>query len=155
MKAITLTQPWATLVAIGAKRYETRSWNTVYTGPIAIHAAKGLSSVGGKRGLHDLCRTEPFRSVITEEMIHLMPLGRIVAVANIVGCFRSSTVDADLPIEPAEHERDFGDWHAGRYVYALDNVVELTHPRVARGQLGLWNVPDAMADHFAALLDAR
>ena len=29
MKALTLTQPWATLVAIGAKRIETRSWATV------------------------------------------------------------------------------------------------------------------------------
>jgi hypothetical protein len=25
LKALTLTQPWATLVALGAKRYETRS----------------------------------------------------------------------------------------------------------------------------------
>lgn len=42
MKAITLTQPWATLVAIGAKRIETRSWATRYRGPLAIHAAKGI-----------------------------------------------------------------------------------------------------------------
>jgi activating signal cointegrator 1 len=42
MKAITLTQPWATLVAIGAKRIETRSWPTNYRGPLAIHAAKGF-----------------------------------------------------------------------------------------------------------------
>jgi hypothetical protein len=26
MKAITLWQPWASLIAIGAKKYETRSW---------------------------------------------------------------------------------------------------------------------------------
>jgi hypothetical protein len=41
MKALTLTQPWATLVAIGAKTIETRSWPTSYRGPLAIHAAKG------------------------------------------------------------------------------------------------------------------
>jgi hypothetical protein len=40
MKAITIWQPWASLIAIGAKKYETRSWATRYTGPIAIHAAK-------------------------------------------------------------------------------------------------------------------
>jgi hypothetical protein len=40
MKALTLTQPWATLVAIGAKRIETRSWSTKYRGPLAIHAAR-------------------------------------------------------------------------------------------------------------------
>ena len=32
MKALCLHQPWAYLVAIGAKRYETRSWKTRYRG---------------------------------------------------------------------------------------------------------------------------
>lgn len=39
MKALTIWQPWATAIAIGAKRIETRSWETHYRGPIAIHAA--------------------------------------------------------------------------------------------------------------------
>ena len=39
MKAITIWQPWASLIACGAKKYETRSWPTKYRGPIAIHAA--------------------------------------------------------------------------------------------------------------------
>lgn len=42
MRAISLLQPWATLVALGAKRRETRSWPTRYRGPIAIHASKGM-----------------------------------------------------------------------------------------------------------------
>ncbi len=28
MKAITIHQPWATLIALGEKRFETRSWGT-------------------------------------------------------------------------------------------------------------------------------
>lgn len=40
MKAITLHQPWATLVSLGVKTIETRSWTTRYRGPLAIHAAK-------------------------------------------------------------------------------------------------------------------
>ena len=39
MKAITLRQPWASLVALGVKAIETRSWSTRYRGPLAIHAA--------------------------------------------------------------------------------------------------------------------
>jgi len=39
LKAITIWQPWASLIAIGEKQYETRSWKTDYRGPIAIHAA--------------------------------------------------------------------------------------------------------------------
>lgn len=40
MKAITIRQPWAGLIAVGEKVYETRSWPTKYRGPIAIHAGK-------------------------------------------------------------------------------------------------------------------
>lgn len=43
MKALTVTEPWATLIAIGAKRIETRSWPTDYRGPVAIHASKKLT----------------------------------------------------------------------------------------------------------------
>lgn len=40
MKALTLHQPWASLIALGVKTVETRSWSTAYRGPLAIHAAK-------------------------------------------------------------------------------------------------------------------
>lgn len=40
MKALSLWQPWATAIAVGAKRVETRHWATAYRGPLAIHAAK-------------------------------------------------------------------------------------------------------------------
>lgn len=39
MKALTLWQPWASLIALGEKRYETRSWATSYRGLLAIHAS--------------------------------------------------------------------------------------------------------------------
>jgi activating signal cointegrator 1 len=39
MKVLTLHQPWASLVALGVKTIETRSWSTKYRGPLAIHAA--------------------------------------------------------------------------------------------------------------------
>lgn len=38
VKAITLHQPWASLIAAGVKTIETRSWSTPYRGIIAIHA---------------------------------------------------------------------------------------------------------------------
>lgn len=43
MKAISLWQPWASLIACGAKIYETRDWappRNLIGQPIAIHAAK-------------------------------------------------------------------------------------------------------------------
>ncbi len=43
-RALTLWQPWASLIAIGAKTIETRSWSTAYRGPLLIHA--GASTAG-------------------------------------------------------------------------------------------------------------
>jgi hypothetical protein len=45
MKALSLTQPWASLVVAGAKKLETRSWPTYYRGPLLIHAFEGISRV--------------------------------------------------------------------------------------------------------------
>lgn len=61
MKALSLTQPWASLIAIGAKRVETRSWSTNHRGPVAIHAAKGFPKFA-----RDLVWAEPFQGRLRE-----------------------------------------------------------------------------------------
>jgi hypothetical protein len=84
MKALTLTQPWASLVAIGAKRIETRSWSTKYRGPIAIHAAKDMP-----RSARLFAYRDPAGQVLNEGGILLggdckeLPRGAIVAVARL------------------------------------------------------------------------
>jgi len=40
MKAISLKQPWATLIASGKKTIETRTWPTNYRGDLLICASK-------------------------------------------------------------------------------------------------------------------
>lgn len=97
MKVLTLTQPWATLIAIGAKGIETRSWSTNYRGPLAIHAAAGLGPVGGRRGLYEQCMREPFYTVLDRFGYSTgldLPLGAIVAV-----CELHSVVGTDLLAE--------------------------------------------------------
>lgn len=154
MKALTLTQPWATLVAIGAKRIETRSWSTSYRGPLAIHAAAGLGPVGGKTGLLGLCRSEPFRSALLAAGIlgtPALPLGAIVAVAELVDCLptRGQRLEtgggpkyADWVHDLSSTERAFGDYTPGRYGWTLANIRALETPIPARGALSLWQ-PDA------------
>lgn len=61
MKTISLWQPWASLVAIKAKRIETRSWYTSYRGPLAIHAAKVFP-----KWVHELCCEAPFSEALVE-----------------------------------------------------------------------------------------
>ena len=46
MKALTIKQPWASLIIYGDKDVENRSWPTSYRGPLLIHAGKGYDVNG-------------------------------------------------------------------------------------------------------------
>lgn len=61
MKAITIKQPWATLIALGEKRFETRSWQTKYRGPIAIHAGKTIDK--------EYCEYQPIKRALQKHGI--------------------------------------------------------------------------------------
>lgn len=141
MKAITLWQPWATLIAIGAKRYETRSWPTRYRGPIAIHAAKRAP---GDLELNLMLSLLASGRVPDLPAIDELPLGVIVATAELVNCTRMA--GAIVRSQP-ELERDVGDWRTGRYAWELANVQALPTPIPARGAQGLWEwTPPAPAE---------
>jgi activating signal cointegrator 1 len=169
MKALTLTQPWATLVAIGAKHIETRSWETLYRGPLAIHAAKGLGSLGGKRGLRALVGSQPFFSALADIPIHTaqvslvdgivnsLPLGAIVATCELVDCvptwtswasvepyFTATRGDEYWHVPPPEPERSFGNFRIGRFAWLLANIRALPEPIPCKGALGLWNYEGAL-----------
>lgn len=131
MKAITLTQPFASLVAIGAKRIETRSWATEFRGPLAIHAAKSFP-----KWARMTCCWEPFRSALAQAGITdpgQLPVGAVIAVCTLVRLQRIKP--QELPEEP---ERSFGDYRPGRYAWILRDVKPVTPPVPARGALGLW-----------------
>jgi hypothetical protein len=145
MKALTLTQPYATLVAIGAKRIETRSWSTRYRGPLAIHAAKGLGAVGAPNGLTELCHTELFARVLAHHgyVVQIpgyatplpLPLGVIVATCILMDCAPTNDVDT---WNLTDEERAFGDYTPGRYAWLLADVRPIDPPIPATGRQGLW-----------------
>ena len=132
MKAISLLQPWASLIAIGAKRIETRSWSTKYRGPLAIHSSKGFTKL-----LRDLCNTQPFKSVLTKAGFNIdnLPLGKIVATCELVDCIKMTPGFVDIVNHP---ELDFGEYAVGRYAWILKNVKQLDKPIPAKGALSLW-----------------
>ncbi len=141
MKAISLTQPWASLVACGYKRIETRSWSTNYRGMIAIHAAKSFP-----RWAREFAEDERSVGRVTGEL----PLGAIVAVCRLLDI--KSTHD----IEPSALERHLGDYTPGRCAWLLDEVAALDEPIICRGALGLWTVPeDIAADVLIAEMAVR
>lgn len=141
MRAITLTQPWATLVALGEKTIETRSWSTSYRGPIAIHAAKGFP-----KDAWMLCMEEPFFEVLTKTH-HLwatnLPRGEVIATAYLRDCISTTSDACKFAIERGSpHESAFGDYSPGRFGLLLDSVRRLTKTIPFRGMLGLWEFPD-------------
>lgn len=134
MKAITLTQPWATLVAIGAKRLETRSWRTSYRGPLAIHAAKGF---GSREEFVAMCRQPLFARALVAAGFQTpasLPLGAVVATCQLVNVHRTEEIRDSL----GEQERAFGGYDDGRFAWELEEVRALPVPIAARGAQQLW-----------------
>ncbi len=46
MKAITIKQPWASLIMTGRKTIETRTWSTKYRGMLLLHSSAKPKSQG-------------------------------------------------------------------------------------------------------------
>jgi hypothetical protein len=137
MRFLSVNDPWATLIAIGAKRIETRGWWTGYRGLIGIHATKGFS--GEDRFT---ARSEPFRSTLRAagiETIWDLPRGAVIAVADL----------ADIILiqgAPIGIEGLFGDYTPGRWGWRFKLPVHrLSVPVAARGRLGLWEDADVEA----------
>lgn len=83
MKAITVWQPWATLLATGQKHNETRSWKTSYRGEILIHAAKTDHS-----GILLYIPMEELKHFQDAGVVNKLPTGAIIGKANLVDCFQ-------------------------------------------------------------------
>jgi hypothetical protein len=133
VKALTLWQPWATLVALGEKKIETRSWSTDYRGPLAIHAS--LSHAGDNL---ILANVEPFCAALARHGIVSrlqLPLGAIVAVCELEDVHE---IDHAFAGSFSVQEIAFGDWSPGRLAWVLKNVSRFASPILARGRQGLW-----------------
>jgi len=151
MKIITLHQPYASFIAAGLKKYETRSWSTNYRGKLAIHSAKRLSDLKLVMRLRDdfpaisraiwvINTTENY----TKAESDLMPLGSIVAIADLIGCeLMSSTMIS----EQSQLELAVGNWVVGSFAWRLENVIALPTPIPYKGSQGLTNIdPEHLAD---------
>jgi hypothetical protein len=188
MRALTIRQPWATLIAEGVKTIETRSWSTKHRGPIAIHAGKhpqdysdfmlsvrtidavkrsgsGCARCGCAESLHVCCftHTECWCRRCDGWQMPALPLGAVVATANLVDCIPTEAMwhcDIDQwanDDEDAEHLRlagygyaavadswwvatdqlPFGDFAPGRWAWLLDDI-QPCEPIPAKGRQGLW-----------------
>lgn len=177
MKIITLHQPYASLIALGLKHYETRSWATNYRGKLAIHAAKQpfVSEYGNAliqeydRAWLDALKLAHDAGILNDRsrlpFAHQLPLGAIVAVVDLVDCLTMSDAWAApghinnfekgawhvLINAQTELERAVGDWRVGRRAWKLDNILALPEPIPYKGGQGL----RFLEEDVASLIDAQ
>lgn len=134
MKALTLTQPWASLVALGEKKIETRSWYTSYRGPLAIHSAIGFP------GWAKLECFEPPFSVVLSRWHYSpdnLPRGLVLCSTTLEDCLETRSLDLGQLLP---NERAFGNFDYGRFAWMLGPVQKVFDPGIyAKGHLGLWN----------------
>lgn len=152
MKAITIWQPYASLVSIHKKPDETRGWPTKYRGPIAIHAGvkpaheMDLETIRACHNAFGLATESLF-----PEYVRGLPHGSIVAIAKLVECWKviehtqtaiilmqSNGVGEDK-VSIHEPYLAFGDYSVGRYIWGLADIHALPEPIPAKGKQGLWN----------------
>ncbi len=122
MRAITIRQPWASMIVHCGKDIENRTWRTSYRGPLLIHAGTAHDEVGylsaysftrSRSGLH-----LPLDWIMSAEgsdrdwkdwMNDELPRRGVIGIAEIVDCVSGS----DSP------------WFAGPYGFVLRNVKPL------------------------------
>lgn len=123
--ALSIRQPWAWAIINAGKDIENRDWPTRFRGPVAIHAAKGMTKAEFE-GFIDLARVYLREGHWKEGAWVPFPedlqKGGIVGVAEIVDCVEAS----ESP------------WFFGRYGFVLRNASAVKFIPV-KGALGFFD----------------
>lgn len=149
---LSLWQPWATLMAIGAKKIETRHWPvpSKYRGLFAIHAAKKVERslivedpfyehlVGLISSTDALSDDEEIRESYSPEIISVLPRGAIIGVCVLDDCV-STNARKNTP-KPTEDDDEywFGNFERDRYMWATRDMIALPEPIPYKGKQGMW-----------------
>lgn len=134
MKAITIWQPWASLIVMNKKHNETRSWATKYKGEILIHAAKKPYTQVEK-----LISNDSRRAIEETLNIKQLEYGAILGYVNLVDCVLITDEYSEFIKNITPNEYLFGDWTPGRYAWVFTDPIMFKRPITAKGQQGLWN----------------
>lgn len=159
MKAITLWQPYASLVAIKAKPFETRAYPPpakLIGERIAIHAAVRPARLTVRLmedatffSVRDALSKGGYRFDLISDL-EVLPHGAVVCTAILAGAYQCDESIFPGRVEvidyrgPTYLERDsinmdpFGDYSPGRWAWLLTDVRPLDPPVPAKGKQGWW-----------------
>ena len=147
VRALTVCQPWATLIALGYKKMETRSKGFSWRGPLYIHAAKAFHY-----WQKELCMDKPISDILEVEGLAketpngtpfwVFPLGAVVAVGRIAATHEVDSIKDTL----TDQERALGDYRSGRKALELVDVTPVIPSVYCKGQQGLWIPSDEVIE---------
>lgn len=164
MKAITLHQPWASLIASGAKTSETRSWAPpayLIGERFVIHASKKkpgyATPIWSSNALHALRRGGIISASSAIQMVPhhgLLQLPRGAAVCSAVLDYafkieykarhKSQTMAVGYTKDGGEcmtRIDPWGDFSVGRWVWKLSHINVLPEPVPCKGAQRIWEWP--------------
>lgn len=119
MRALTIIQPWASLIVLGYKRVENRTWSTPYRGRLLIHAGKKSLDASG------ISLAQSLGIRLPDDL----PCGAIVGECELVSCSERRDLSEEDPF-----------WF-GPVGWRLTNAICYPTPIPCRGSLGLWTPP--------------
>jgi hypothetical protein len=155
IRAYSLTQPFATLVALGYKFMETRSKRTHYRGPLLIHASSTRN-----RWSREACEKPIIAAILAKHGLtyKTLPRGELLCRVELLDMALITDQPAPagvLTISPtgpelSETERAVGLYSEGRYAWLLSPPELLPEPVKASGALSFWDATPALEAHEAA-----
>ncbi|MEO1957384.1 MAG: hypothetical protein ABGX03_05610 [Methylophilaceae bacterium] len=124
MKALSLKQPYAWLIANGFLLVDDRTWGTQYRGPILIHASKGLYE-----SYYDYLKDSTAIPLLTKDK-----LGH--GGANLVLCCHPGNMPNEISHEQRVH---FGGVHNEYFGFLFEEATPM--PLMpCRGKLGVFEI---------------
>ena len=130
-RVLSLTQPWATFVMVGAKDYETRSWHTRYRGSIVIHATRETDE--------QYVNLPEIKEIMKRYNIETFPNGALLGECKLLDCINTEHIEDKM----TEQELLVGDFGPGRYAWQFNDFQEriiYPVPIPMRGNMGLWTI---------------
>jgi hypothetical protein len=142
VKALTVRQPWASLLVMGVKRIETRPWRLREPQRLLIHAGTKMPCRIGQRVTFGAWEVErDSAGLLLRGPIawpYRLPMGALIGSINVFEVRRTDSGECG----PDDAERALGDYSPGRFAWSTNCPQPLPEPIPCKGRLTLWTPPD-------------
>lgn len=134
-KAVTVSQPYAELIASGQKFVENRRWHTKHRGPLFIHAGKGTQYL----------KPADLKDYTTGAIVATCELIACVEIAKPTDTDRTELGQYGMTLEQViDHEHC-----EGPFAWVLFEVRRCAEPYRIGGKQGLWKFETTDHESFA------